>query len=90
MVLSILSMAFPLGQTQSQWLITSPDGNLKVFVAHKALGEPYSAEKNLYYRVELSGKEVLRFSPLGITAGGDKGNFVSNLKFVSMSSSGNR
>jgi alpha-glucosidase len=85
-VLSILSMAFPIGQTQSQWLITSPDGNLKVYVTHKALGEPYSAEKNLYYRVELAGQEILRFSPLGITAGGDKGDFVNNLKFVSMSS----
>ena len=84
-MLSILSMAFPLGQTQSQWKVASPDKNLKVFVVHKALGEPNSTEKGLYYRVELSGKEVLRFSPLGITASGEKGNFVSDLEFVSSS-----
>ena len=86
-VLAILSLSFPLksGQTPEQWTAISPDGNLRVTVVQKAMGEPYSAGKNLYYRVELSRKEVLRYSPLGIMASGDKGNFVSNLEFVSKS-----
>ncbi len=58
-VTRILSAAEPMA-------VSSPDGNLTISLALKALPQPYLPGKRAYYSVSYKGKLLLTDSPLGL------------------------
>jgi len=67
------------------WTVLSPDGKLAVIVVQEPLSPANSQQKNLYYRVKLDGREILRRAPLGVIMEGPDGNFICDLTFVGSS-----
>src|SRR5215469_883888 len=50
--------------------ISSPDGNLTVFVEVKSNPQPYLQGERLYYRIAYQGAPILRDSPMGLDFAG--------------------
>jgi alpha-glucosidase len=84
-VIFIVSLIFQAGARAQQrtWNVTSPNGKLSAIIAQEKLGEPFPSQNNLYYRIELNGKEILPLAPLGVTMAQAEYDFVSDLAFVS-------
>ena len=66
--------------TGAPWSVTSPGGNLLVTVVLENLDDPYPDEEGLYFSVSANGRQVLPFSPLGVTM--RDADFVRDLKPV--------
>lgn len=84
-ILIVIICLSNVSYAEAAWTVGSPNGRLSVTVVQKQLGTPYSDQKNLYYRVNLDGKEVLPYAPLGVVMDGTAGDFVSGLTFVGLS-----
>lgn len=66
---------------KSEWLLSSPDGNITITVLNKQSAEGNDA--SLVYHVTYNGKEAIMESPLGIDREDEQ--FSTNLKFDSES-----
>lgn len=66
---------------KSEWLLSSPDGNITITVLNKQSAEVNDA--SLVYHVTYNGKEAIMESPLGIDREDEQ--FSTNLKFDSES-----
>lgn len=65
-----------------RWSVASPDGKIVVTIEQARLPAPYPADRNnLYYAVQLEGKQVIEPSPLGVVMEGQDGDFVNNPRF---------
>ncbi|HAK93908.1 MAG TPA: alpha-glucosidase [Planctomycetes bacterium] len=66
----------------NSWQVASPGGNVTMTVALASLGwqADYPAAERLYYKVDLAGRALIPFSPLGIVR--QDAAFVDGLAFV--------
>lgn len=88
-MLLCLTTEWASGNEFAEWKLFSPDKKLAVIVSQKSLKSPYPEKLNIYYRVELDGKVILRDSPLGIKLLHRFGpikerNFISDLEFLNL------